>query len=33
VKYAGQFKKDQEQARKKGKGIWRNYEAAFGSGK
>jgi len=24
------FKKDQEEARKKGKGVWKNYEKAFG---
>jgi micrococcal nuclease len=31
VKYADQFAKDQEEARSKGKGLWQNYEAAFGS--
>jgi micrococcal nuclease len=31
VKYVDQFAKDQEDARSKGKGLWKNYEAAFGS--
>ncbi|WP_442603881.1 thermonuclease family protein [Paenibacillus sp. KN14-4R] len=29
VKYADTFKKDQEQARKKGNGLWKDYDAAF----
>lgn len=29
VKYVDLFKKDQEDARAKGKGLWKNYEAAF----
>jgi micrococcal nuclease len=30
VKYVDLFKKDQESARSKGKGIWKDYEKAFG---
>ncbi|WP_052487202.1 thermonuclease family protein [Gordoniibacillus kamchatkensis] len=30
VKYVDLFKKDQEQARSQEKGLWKNYEAAFG---
>jgi micrococcal nuclease len=29
VKYVDLFKKDQEEARKKNKGLWKNYEKAF----
>ncbi|MFC0213201.1 thermonuclease family protein [Paenibacillus chartarius] len=30
VKYVDRFKQDQESARKANKGLWRDYEAAFG---
>lgn len=30
VKYVDLFKKDQETARSKGKGLWKDYESAFG---
>ncbi|MEI7027185.1 thermonuclease family protein [Paenibacillus sp. y28] len=33
VKYADRFKKDQEEARKQEKGIWKDYAAAFGKSK
>jgi micrococcal nuclease len=29
VKYVESFKKDQEEARQKGKGLWKDYESAF----